>query len=271
MGQTGIFYRRAGERGGKTLIFLHGWLLTSDIFVDIFPLFGPRYTLYALDFRGHGRAAGVDPFPTVAKLADDLALLIERERLSDVCLVGHSMGAFAALEYLQKYGEKRVSGLAIVDMTLKIPCDESWECGLYGRWESRDIDPFVARIKENFVEGMVYYASHGLSGERDPQKLYGLYQSFFPALIREGHLNPEAAIFLYEDLLTKDYRDFYSSLCLPILLLYGGKSQVYPRKLGERLREMNSRARLKEFKEGTHLLFLEEPEVFVKYLQEMEA
>jgi pimeloyl-ACP methyl ester carboxylesterase len=204
----------------------------------------------------------VDPLPTVAKLAEDLAFLMENERLSDVWLVGHSMGAFVALEYLARYGSGAVSALAMVDMTLLVPCTQDWELGLYGKWQRADIEKFLTLLRLDFVKGMAYYASHGL---------YGLYQSFFPQLIEDGLLNPEAVIFLYEDLLTKDYRDFYSTLGLPILLLYGGKSQVYPRKLGERLREMNSNARLKVFNEGTHLLFLEEPEGFVNFLKEMKG
>jgi pimeloyl-ACP methyl ester carboxylesterase len=70
------------------------------------------------DRRGHGRSdvpgAGYD----LDTLADDLSRVVEHLDLTDMVLVGHSMGASEVVRYLSRKGSRRVAGLVLSAPTL---------------------------------------------------------------------------------------------------------------------------------------------------------
>ena len=52
-------YDISGAADGRTVLFLHGWGCTGDIFAPILKGM-ERFRLVTLDFPGHGRSAGAD-------------------------------------------------------------------------------------------------------------------------------------------------------------------------------------------------------------------
>jgi pimeloyl-ACP methyl ester carboxylesterase len=69
----------------------------------------------AFDLRGHGRSeAAADGRYSVSDMASDIAAVVDSLSLKRFVLVGHSMGAGAALVYAGDYPD-RVAGLLLVD------------------------------------------------------------------------------------------------------------------------------------------------------------
>jgi pimeloyl-ACP methyl ester carboxylesterase len=104
------------ERGeGEMAVLLHGWLDHAGSFDLLAPLLSGRTV--ALDFRGHGDSQWVGPggfyhfVEYIADLDGALELLSPQE---PVRIVGHSMGAAAALIYAATR-PARVSHLTMID------------------------------------------------------------------------------------------------------------------------------------------------------------
>jgi pimeloyl-ACP methyl ester carboxylesterase len=114
------------ERGeGEMTVLLHGWLDHAGSFDLLAPLLPGRTV--ALDFRGHGDSQWVGPggfyhfVEYIADLDGALELLSPQE---PVRIVGHSMGAAAALIYASTR-PARVSHLTMIDaVPLSISTDE---------------------------------------------------------------------------------------------------------------------------------------------------
>lgn len=96
-----------------TVVLLHGWCLSDMSWsrqkARLRRHFGDRVRIISVDHRGHGRSEAA-PVRTcrIEQLADDLAVILAALEVSGpVTLVGHSMGAMVALEYLALPVEQR--------------------------------------------------------------------------------------------------------------------------------------------------------------------
>lgn len=82
-----------GPAGAPTLLLLHGWTVSAD--VNWFRCYQPlseRYSVVAMDHRGHGRGIrSIKPF-RLEDCADDAAALVRHLGCGPVVAVGYSMG-----------------------------------------------------------------------------------------------------------------------------------------------------------------------------------
>lgn len=91
---------RWGSGAAQPLVFLHGWLDTSDTFQFVVDAFADDPPIVALDWRGFGRSAWQNgPYWFPDYLADLDALLEEVSPGAPATLVGHSMGGNIACLY----------------------------------------------------------------------------------------------------------------------------------------------------------------------------
>jgi len=114
-GQNGndIFYRHLPAENEKAqLVIAHGLGEHSGRYVNLFNRLVPAgFSIWALDFRGHGRSEGkrghIDNFD---QFVLDLKKLIDlaRENSQDAAklfLLGHSMGGLITLNYSERFSE----------------------------------------------------------------------------------------------------------------------------------------------------------------------
>jgi pimeloyl-ACP methyl ester carboxylesterase len=91
---------RWGPGAAESLVFLHGWLDSSDTFQFVVDAFARDQPIVALDWRGFGRSAWQNgPYWFPDYLADLDALLADVSPDRAVTLVGHSMGGNIACLY----------------------------------------------------------------------------------------------------------------------------------------------------------------------------
>lgn len=81
---------------GPTLVIVHGGVGDRSRWTPMFPLLSSRWTVCAMDRRGHGES-GDSPDYSLRKEAEDVAAVVESRR-GTVFLLGHSYGAVCALE-----------------------------------------------------------------------------------------------------------------------------------------------------------------------------
>lgn len=81
-----LFYREAGPRDAPTLLLLHGFPTSSQMYRDLIPLLADRYHVIAPDYPGFGQSAAPAPsefeysFDNFAKLMDGFTRQLGLER-----------------------------------------------------------------------------------------------------------------------------------------------------------------------------------------------
>jgi pimeloyl-ACP methyl ester carboxylesterase len=81
---------------GPSLVLVHGGTGDRTRWIPLFPLFTSRFTVCAMDRRGHG-TSGDSPDYALQKEAEDVAAVVD-SRPGPVFVMGHSYGGVAALE-----------------------------------------------------------------------------------------------------------------------------------------------------------------------------
>jgi esterase len=113
--------RPALQSGGEsapqpapTLVFLHGIMGHAFEWDAAFDVLTKRFQVIALDQRGHGRSDWTRPY-TLETLGDDVVAVVEALGQDHVTLVGHSMGALAAIEAAWRHPD-RFARLVTIDI-----------------------------------------------------------------------------------------------------------------------------------------------------------
>lgn len=115
--------RTAGSpEADSTVVFLHGWSLSQELWDRQWAAFSgrPDLRLISYDVRGHGRSGPApDGSATIDRLAEDLdAVLTDLKVSGSVVLVGQSMGGMTALALARRRPElfgDLVRGLVLVN------------------------------------------------------------------------------------------------------------------------------------------------------------
>ena len=111
---TKIYFEDTGE--GKPLVLIHGWPLSGAMWeYQVEPLARSGLRCISYDRRGFGRSDKPFKGYDYATLARDLASLLDHLQLSDVTLVGFSMGGGEVAEYLARHNSSgRVTRAVLV-------------------------------------------------------------------------------------------------------------------------------------------------------------
>jgi len=107
-----LFWHEAGR--GETLVFLHGSWHDSGQWLSVMQTLATEYHGLVPDLIGFGESVSTATVHSVDLEVDALHTLLQALRISRCVLVGHSLGAWVALRYAQRYPDQ-VRGVAVVD------------------------------------------------------------------------------------------------------------------------------------------------------------
>jgi pimeloyl-ACP methyl ester carboxylesterase len=110
---TPIAYEVRGT-GEPTLVFIHCWACDRSYWRYQLDEFAKTQRVVAMDLAGHGASGKKRANWTIEGLGEDVAGLVTSLGLTDVVLVGHSMGGPVALIAASKLPDK-VRGIACAD------------------------------------------------------------------------------------------------------------------------------------------------------------
>lgn len=117
-----IYYEKCGS--GKPLILLHGNKEDHTIFNKLINALMDRFTIYALDSRGHGKSGITDEFH-YSDMADDVLNLIDELKLDKPCFYGFSdggiIGLLCCIKRPDAFEKMIISGANITTKGLKFP------------------------------------------------------------------------------------------------------------------------------------------------------
>lgn len=241
---------------GQPIIFLHGWTMNGNVFDEQLALLGDRFHCFAPDLPGHGSAVNMDA--TIAACANYLDQMITDKKLENVVLVGWSMGAAVAWNYLRRFGEAKIGALVSVDMSPKIVNEGDWQLGLVGR-TVQTIAASSAHLTADWALSSKAVASGMFATQRGPLRFSA---DKFSDII--GAQIPDKMHQMWVDLTELDERKTIGQIQVPMLVCFGEKSRAYGAPVAQWIAANAQNARLEEFEMSGHSPHLEEPEAFAK-------
>lgn len=98
-----ISYDISGE--GDPLILLHGYLMSSQIWKGFIELLTLKYKVITIDLPGHGKSGEFPPVHSMDLMAEAASVVIQNENIDKCNILGHSMGGYVGLAYLENYSQ----------------------------------------------------------------------------------------------------------------------------------------------------------------------
>ncbi len=111
VGNHRLYYRAVGR--GTPLVLIHGYGTSGQVWQRVLPYLAQQHQVFIVDLPGYGRssATGIWHLRAMAPL---LALWLRQLQLSEVALMGHSMGGAIAI-HLAAHDPELVSHLLLVN------------------------------------------------------------------------------------------------------------------------------------------------------------
>ena len=240
-----IVYQKAGT-GEPALVFVHCWSCDRSYWTNQIDYFSKKYKVIAIDLAGHGESGIGRVDWTIENYGKDVKAVIDKEKLNDVILIGHSMGGPVVLAAAELLGNK-VKALITIDTFQDIEQKFTQE-QLDGFYKSFEED-FVTATKE-FVKGMF------------PENA----DSILVNMIAEDMSSapPNIALASFRSLFKFDEAANFDKINLPVRFINSAK---YPTNLEAAKRHIKD-FDLITIKGVGHFPMLEKPEEFNKVLEE---
>jgi 3-oxoadipate enol-lactonase/4-carboxymuconolactone decarboxylase len=149
-------YRSEGE-GDRTIVLLHGFAETIDIWQNLLPEISGIGRLIVLEQRAHGWSTAPEPPYAWEDLAGDVVKALDGLGIAKATFIGHSLGGIVAL-LVAKIAPERVDDLVLIGTTTASTVAQQ-------KW----IDEVVKSGRMNGIEGL----AHAIWGPMSREKVEG--------------------------------------------------------------------------------------------------
>ena len=211
---------------GRPVVLIHGWPLSGEAFSAQVPdLVAAGYRVITYDRRGFGRSEKPESGFDYDTLTGDLHLLLEGLDLTDVTLVGFSMGGGEVARYFSAYGTERLRSVvfasAVPPFLLSAPDNPD------GPLSQQQASSMARDLMADDVAFYESFATQFFSVD-------GAGELKVTAAQREDALrlclmaDKRAALACMESFGTTDFRDDLRMVSLPTLVLHGDRDGVVP-------------------------------------------
>jgi len=223
-GVTLAFHDTGGD--GPPLVMLPGWGQTQEMFRHQRSDLTASRRVVTLDFRGHGRSDKPHHGYRIARLAADVAELLDHLDLPEVDALGWSMGASVWWSFIDRFGTGRLRRLVVVDQPAAVTAlpwmseRERAESGAFFDLASLEslvtglLGPDAGQILHAFAQGTY-------TGEITPE--------LWDFMVAEmSHTPAHAGAPLLFDHCVQDWRDVLPRIDVPTLVIGSEGSHVTP-------------------------------------------
>jgi pimeloyl-ACP methyl ester carboxylesterase len=265
-----INYYEAGQ--GPPVILLHGFGACTYTWRFLAPVLAQDHRVFAIDLKGFGLSdKPADGKYAVSDQADMVAAFIRRRDLSDLALVGHSMGgAVALMTYLKVRQEApaRIKKLVLID-SAGYPQKMPWfirfaQIPIINAIGGRLLPP---RFVTYLVLRKCYYNKDKITEEQiDTYAYYGSLPGAREAVTATAQQIMPVDL----DVLIAQYK----TISVPVLIIWGAKDEVVPLSVGKKFKRDIPESRLVIIPKCGHIPPEEQPQAtqqaIVSFLKKQE-
>ena len=256
-----LYYEITGE-GEHTVLMLHGWTSTHEVFEPVLPAICEKARCITYDQRGHGNSRDANrEHVTMDTLASDLDELIRGLDLHDITLLGWSMGAGVCLNYMSVYGCDALREVVLCDMTPMQLNDENWQLGLYqGKYTRQDMERGAGK------DFYTLYKEFSIGAIPKLAKIPGFLLKK-PLMKRLSACDEGVLRSLGTDMKVEDYRESVEKITVPVCYFYAVPGSLYSPALAQWYSEhVRTAYRAVPFQKSTHMLITDHPDEFAQEL-----
>jgi pimeloyl-ACP methyl ester carboxylesterase len=260
-----LYYEDHGS--GPPVVLIHGWPLNGDAWEkQTAALLATGHRVITYDRRGFGRSSKPGTGYNYDTFAADLDALLNTLDLTNVSLIGHSMGTGEITRYIGKYGTKRLRKVVLI--------------GTLG--------PYLVKAPDNpeGIDASVFSGiKAGIRADR-PVALMEFLKNFYSVGGADGKLVSERVIQAHwtvaigaspiatvacVDAWIEDFRKDIDRNDLPTMIIHGDDDRILPADVTSRRQvKMIKQVKFIEIKGGSHgLLWTHTEEInteLVKFL-----
>ncbi len=254
-----LYYEDKG-RGPDTIIMMHGWTSSHDIYLKPVETLREQARCIIYDHRGHGGSKAANKgAPTMETLASDLNEIITGLSLSNITLLGWSMGAGVVFNYVRLYGCGALKQIILCDMTPKQLNDEEWKLGLYqGNYTKEDME------RDTGKDFYSLYKEFAVAAVPKLKKIPGF---LLKKPLKEKLDNCDESVLksLAVSMKLQDNRPIVGQITVPLSYFYADPGSLFSPELAEWYREhVRTTYKSVRFPECTHMLVTDYPEKFTE-------
>jgi proline iminopeptidase len=257
-----------GPADGFPLVVLHGGPgLDHHEFGDYLdPLFDLGVRLLLVDQRSQGRSEPTSPVTwTLERMAQDVIMLALALRLRRYAVLGHSYGAFVALQNAVDYPGQAVASIISggvpsarylegVGPALEVFEPPELREQVAASWE-REASAATPEDVARLLHDQMPFHFHDPQDPRiDDYERRTSGASYAPDVLRHFATASYGGIQLEERL---------GDVTQPVLVLAGRHDRACPVAASERMAELLPRAEVRVFEESAHMTFVEEPDAYL--------
>ena len=259
-----LYYEDKGD-GPDTLIMMHGWTSSHEIYLEPVETLQKQARCIIYDHRGHGKSKDANSGnPVMEDLAGDLNEIIRGLSLSNITLMGWSMGAAVVFNYVRLYGCGALKQIVLCDMTPKQINDEEWKLGLYqGRYTKEDME------KEAGKDFYSLYKAFAIGAVPKLAKVPGFLLKR-PLKEKLACCDESVLKSLAVSMKTQDHRPVVEQITVPVTYFYADPGSLFAPELADWYRDhVTAPYRAVRFPESTHMLISDFPEKFAEEMSKV--
>lgn len=236
------------EKGDCAIVLIHGYLESLDVWDDFTKLLAPHARVVAIDLPGHGISEVKGEVHTMSFLADVVYGAMQVLGVDKVLIVGHSMGGYVALEFINRHPEA-AAGIVLLHSGPNPDNEEKRANRL------REIALIEAGKKELIARAFPHVGFAPQNRERLAAEIEDLSEQI---ILTED----EGIIALLRGMSEReDLNDMLRKSKVPQMAILGRHDEYIPQSAGDALAANHPQMKIVWLENSGHMGFVEEPEL----------
>lgn len=253
----GIYYRtNTFQSERQTIVFVHGLSGSSSAWIPYEKELELKFNILLFDLRGHGKSEKPCLYEEyrMEDFADDLYELVEHLKLEKFVLLGHSLGAFVVLDFLQKHQEKVTK---VIFLAPNFSVAKMLSAKIIAPFLWLGIFVFKKLPFRNRIGGHIDYSRFPNTGDWNIMRMVADIRN--TSLRVYLYVTRQSYYFDGEDILGKIY--------IPTLIIHGKRDTIFPVQYGVLMARKISGSKLVFLEDADHILALNKVKDIIKEIR----